>query len=162
VFDIEDVCAESTCLKRRMRGSTQRWKDVTGQAAVSNPLPYIAPFSEIGRAGPGTKEDRRRPVVYARQSLNTRSKIGDMTRNRPEVEAADCSPQMSRLERMIASPTMSSCIGLLHPGRAESVLNRRLLHGEENHQGSERLHAYMFKILRLSQGRITKCAPLAL
>jgi hypothetical protein len=35
---------------------------VTGQAAVSNPLPYIAPFSEIGRAGPETKEERRRPT----------------------------------------------------------------------------------------------------
>jgi hypothetical protein len=74
---------------------------VTGQAAVSNPLPYIAPFSEIGRAGPGTKEDRQAETssatVYARRSLVVRNKIGDITRNRPEVEGAESGPQRTCL-----------------------------------------------------------------
>jgi hypothetical protein len=53
---------------------------VTSQAAVSNPLPYIAPFSEIGRAGPGTKEEERRPLVSARKSPVIRRKARDWAR----------------------------------------------------------------------------------
>jgi hypothetical protein len=89
-------------------GSSQRWKGVTGQAAVSNPLPYIAPFSEIGIAGPGTKEDRWISVVSARPSLHIRNKIGDMPRNKPEVECADSSPQIIILRRIAPLPP---CLG---------------------------------------------------
>jgi hypothetical protein len=79
--------------------------------------------------------------------------MGDMTRNRPEVECADSSSQRPRLHvsRTMTSLIAQECYTLVEPS-VYSILGSFI--GEPIHQGFKRSSiTHIFMSLGLSQGK---------